>query len=111
MHDFYRAYIDIIKSICSITYRWAGLCSAGKARNAGGLETVGSLIHSRWPKVLQRPDPSALALIFLRMASSFQHLSMIITDKSVSLWPSLVIWAATGDSSYTTVGDVETVAC
>ena len=33
------------------------------------------------------------------MASSFQHLFMIMTDKSASVWPSLVKWAATGDSS------------
>ena len=33
------------------------------------------------------------------MASSFQHLSIIMTNKSASVWPSLVKWAATGDSS------------
>ena len=40
-----------------------------------------------------------LSLIFLKMASSLQHLSIIMTDKLATLWPSLVKWAATGDSS------------
>ena len=37
-----------------------GACSAGKASEVAGLEAVGSLIHSRWPERLQRPNPSTL---------------------------------------------------
>ena len=49
--------------------------------------------------------------MFLKMASSFQYLSIIMTNKSTSEWPSLVKWAATGDSFiYATMADVETVA-
>ena len=40
-----------------------------------------------------------LSLIFLKMGSSFRHLSMIMTNKFGSVWPSLVKWATTGDSS------------
>ena len=40
-----------------------------------------------------------LFLIFLKMASSFQHLSMTMTDKSAKVWPLLVKWVATGDLS------------
>ena len=45
-------------------------------------------------KFFQKPFP----LVFLRKASSFQHLLIIITNKSISVWFSLVKWATTGDS-------------
>ena len=59
MHVIYRAHIDIIKLHCSIKIV-GGACSAGKASEVDGLEAVGSLIHSRRPERLQRPNPSTL---------------------------------------------------
>ena len=40
-----------------------------------------------------------LSLIFLRIISFLQHLSMTMTEKSVIEWPMLLKWGATGDPS------------
>ena len=85
-----------------------GLYSAVKASKAGRLETVGFLAHSRWPGGLQCPNPSSLSDL-PKDNALLPYLSIIITDKSASVGPSLVKSATTGNSSIMTMSDVETV--
>ena len=84
IHDIYRVFIDIIRSNCYIINNGQGFIQLEKASRADSQEVFNDCIH-------------LLSLIFLKMASSFQHLLMIMTDRSASVWLLLVKWAATRD--------------
>ena len=46
---------------CTIINSRQGLNLAGRASKTGELKAVGSLVHSRQPRGIQRPNPSALS--------------------------------------------------
>ena len=75
---------------------WAWHCLAGMASKSRRLETIGSIIDLR-RHIVTSVLIHLLYLIFLSIASSLQHSSIIITDIPISVWASLVKWAATGD--------------
>ena len=83
------------------------LCSTGKSES------------SRWTKDHQFfPDYQEvfkvfvhlLSLIFLKMASSLEHLSIIMTNKSASVWPSLLKVGHHRGLVHAPMGHVEMIA-